>query len=34
MHAPVTMLGLVAAVCEIGAVLIVLPTAPPRAASA
>jgi predicted MFS family arabinose efflux permease len=34
MHAPVTMLGLVAAVCEIGAVLIVLRTMPPRAASA
>jgi predicted MFS family arabinose efflux permease len=32
-HAPVTALGLVAAVCEIGAVLIVLPTVPPRAAS-
>jgi predicted MFS family arabinose efflux permease len=34
MHAPVTALGLVAAVCEIGAVLIVLATVPPRAASA
>jgi predicted MFS family arabinose efflux permease len=34
MHAPVTMLGLVAAVCEIAAVLIVLRTVPPRAASA
>jgi predicted MFS family arabinose efflux permease len=34
MHAPVTMLGVVAAVCEVGAVLIVLPTVPQRAASA
>src|SRR5580658_7145918 len=33
-HAPVTALGLVAAVCEIAAVLIVLSTVPPRAASA
>jgi predicted MFS family arabinose efflux permease len=34
MHAPVTTLGLVAAACEIAAVLVVLPTVPPRAASA
>jgi predicted MFS family arabinose efflux permease len=34
MHAPVTMLGLVAAVCEIAAVLTVLRTVPPRTASA
>jgi predicted MFS family arabinose efflux permease len=34
MHAPVTALGLVAAVCEIGAVLIVLTTVPPRVAPA
>jgi predicted MFS family arabinose efflux permease len=34
MHAPVTALGLVAAVCEIGAVLIVMATVPPRAVSA
>jgi predicted MFS family arabinose efflux permease len=34
MHAPVTMLGLVAAVCEVGAILIVLPTVPARTASA
>ena len=32
MHAAVTTLGLVGAVCEIGAVLIVLPTVPSRAA--
>jgi predicted MFS family arabinose efflux permease len=33
MHASVTELGLVAAVCEVGAVLIVLPTVPPRASA-
>jgi hypothetical protein len=32
MHAAVTTLGLVGAVCEIGAVLIVLPMVPSRAA--
>jgi predicted MFS family arabinose efflux permease len=34
LRAPVTALGLVAAACEIAAVLIVLRTVPPRAASA
>jgi predicted MFS family arabinose efflux permease len=33
MHAPITALGLVGAVCEIAAVLIVLPSVPTRAAS-
>jgi hypothetical protein len=34
MHASVTTLGLIGAVSEVGAVLIVLPTVPSRAASA
>ena len=34
MHASVTTLGLIGAVCEVGAFLIVLPTVPSRAASA
>jgi predicted MFS family arabinose efflux permease len=34
LHAPVMTLGLIGALCEIGAVLIVLPTVPSRAGSA